>query len=291
MTNEEAAIERARIAEADREKASIERNTTFKEKSEKEAARNSAKKQQRETATTAIQSGNINLQEIARQGGSFGRKIERELRRFETTGRVSNWLAGETIKAQSAQNAAQQSAFRQAVTDVISTSQIPLELRTGISIFPSLKEKIKINEEGGGSRPLPWDIYVIGTEGEETINTYKLKVQAGIVGGLLPTNWDEEFTADNNNVYFGKVVVSTDGTALISAEIVIDQEPPALLQPEAFAIQETAEFLFGLFSSGNRYNVVNGNSIPATPSQWLVVEKPEPAPVGESPFEIYYNLQ
>jgi hypothetical protein len=84
------------------------------------------RKQQRAEASKALESKNVNLQEVARQGGSLGRKIEREVRRFEATGRVSNWLAGETSKAEAAQAAAQQSGFNPPRSQPLSNTNVPL---------------------------------------------------------------------------------------------------------------------------------------------------------------------
>lgn len=49
----------------------------------------------------ATEAGVLQMASLAEEGGSMGRRIARELRQFEATGRVSNWLAGETIKAES----------------------------------------------------------------------------------------------------------------------------------------------------------------------------------------------
>jgi hypothetical protein len=192
MTNEEAAIERARIIENDREKEAKERNTNSKDRSSEVDAKNAERKQQREEATTALQSGNVNLQEIARQGGSLGRRVEREVRRFEATGKVSNWLTGETLKAEAAQNAAQQSAFRQDVIDVVSTMQAPLPLGPITPFFlPDLHRKPEILDEGGGGGGSGETIcnglsLYIKVDGED----FEVWIRAGIVEGEVPTGLD-----------------------------------------------------------------------------------------------------
>jgi len=103
---------------------------TSEERAAAENARNAERKQERGAAEAVLTAGSANakLSEIAKQGGTVGRRLEREIRRFERTGRVSGWLAGETLKAEAAQNAAQQSAFREQVLDVISNPMAPIQV-------------------------------------------------------------------------------------------------------------------------------------------------------------------
>jgi hypothetical protein len=151
------------------------------------------------------------LQEIARQGGSLGIKIEREIRRFEQTGQVSNWLAGETIKAEAAQNAAQQSAFRQAVVDVVSTSQSPLELSVGIP-FGSLHKKPEIPESVTGGC-IGLNIYS-KTIGKPPDTVQQVWVGVGTIAGQTP---------DGFNPTDGKLI-AVGGTGNVWAEVEINKD-------------------------------------------------------------------
>lgn len=96
-------------------------------------------------------STNVQLSEIARKGGSLGKRLESEIRQFQQTGKVSSWLAGENIKADAAQNAAQQSGFRQQVVRPLSTIGEPIPASASIpdSVF--------------GNTQLPTFGYVIDT--------------------------------------------------------------------------------------------------------------------------------
>jgi hypothetical protein len=209
MTNEEAAIERSRIVEADRERVAKERSATTEERVQQQALKNSERRAERETAVQSITSGSVNLQEIARQGGALGRRIEREIRRFEQTGQVSSWLAGETIKAEAAQNAAQQSAFRQAVVDVVSTSQNPLELNVGIP-FASLHKEPKIPEAPtGGCTGLNIYSKTVGTPPDTVQQVW---VGVGTIAGQTP---------DGFNPTDGKLI-AVGGTGNVWAEVEID---------------------------------------------------------------------
>jgi len=152
-TNREAAKERDEVRRASSEQAAKERSMSSQERADQQRARNAERKQTREAAEGILNSGSISpkLRELVGQGGSAGRKLARELAKFERTGRVSSWLAGETIKAQAAQNAAQQAQFRADVLDVVSYGPpVPLG---GSGFLPSLAEKPLL--QGSFSLPPP----------------------------------------------------------------------------------------------------------------------------------------
>jgi hypothetical protein len=188
---DDAAQERDRVRQQEAERDAKERAMSSKDREKEVAARNAERKQEREAATQALQAGNVNLQEIARQGGSLGRRIEREVRRFEQTGRVSGWLAGETIKAEAAQNAAQQSAFRQAVVDVIQSSPSgSFDLVPAKPNIELVTRKPDVTEEGTGGEggsiaPHPWQILL---RIENNTNQYKVDSASRLYKGL--GDWD-----------------------------------------------------------------------------------------------------
>lgn len=186
MTNREAEAERDRIRQADAERAQKERNMSPQERAQEISKRNSERKQRRESAESALLSGSANnqLAEIAKQGGSVGRRLQREIRQFQQTGRVSSWLAGETLKAESAQNAAQQAAFRQQVADVISSPMAPMNLGPNIPYLPQLNKKPEFKQETTAeSNCIGLALYV--KEGDVWIG-------AGTVAGQLPSGFDPE---------------------------------------------------------------------------------------------------
>lgn len=130
---------------------------------------------------------------------------------------------------------------------------------------------------------LPWDIY---TEGQGD-GSYTLKVSPGTVGGFLPTNWDDEFTAQEDQLVYGKVVVATDGFNITGATIVIDDQPPAAQSPQVYETPDEAEVLFGMFKDGTIRVATQGN-ISFGPRVYMTKEKS--AAPGESPYDIYYWL-
>jgi len=220
MTYEEAAIERSRIVEADRERVAKERSAIIEERVQQQSLKNSERRTERETAIQSITSGSVNLQEIARQGGALGRRIEREIRRFEQTGQVSGWLAGETIKAEAAQNAAQQSAFRQAVVDVVSTSQNPLELNVGIP-FASLHKEPKIPELASRVACNSLGLYFK----TDSNNNKTLWITGGIVNGTAIT--EQELASDGSGYVFARTTINESTGALVSSSIITGTAPIA----------------------------------------------------------------
>lgn len=152
--------------------------------------------------------------------------------------------------------------------------------QTGDATYIGLAASIK-----GSTRTtrLPWDIYV---ESQED-GSYTLKVSPGTVGGFLPTNWDDEFTAQEDQLVYGKVVVSTDGFNITGATIVIDDELPSAQEPQVYETPDEAEVLFGMFKDGTIRVATQGN-ISFGPKVYMTKEKS--AAPGESPYDIYYWL-
>lgn len=152
MKNEEAEKQKDTVRQFDSEKARKERSISLKERAEAINLRNAERMQDREEAFDILKSGNINssLRDIAEQGGTLGRKIEREIKKFEQTGKVSSWLAGEAIKEESKQNAAQQAAFSRSVVESIQTiPSAPLDLGNTVPPFLLPKRKLEAPLEEG----------------------------------------------------------------------------------------------------------------------------------------------
>lgn len=211
MTSEEAARERDRVRQEANERTEKERAQSSKDRAQEASRQNAERRQQRESAANALTSGNadIKLAEIAKLGGPVGKKLEREIRQFQQTGRVSSWLAGETLKAEAAQNAAQQSAFRQQVVDVISSPSSSILLGPIAPPDKPLYRKPEIRAEGGGAAPcIGLNLYVRIVEEDQEV-----WVGVGTVAGDLPSGFDEATGK--------KIAIS--GSGLVWAEININE--------------------------------------------------------------------
>ena len=189
---------------------------TSEERSVLNATRNLERKEQRAEASKALESKNVNLQEIARQGGSLGRRIDREVRRFEATGRVSNWLAGQTAKAEAARDSAQQSGFdppRSQPFSNINTPLTPIPLSPS-NYFPPAPLDLKPDitppptEGGGGGTCIGLNLYT------KVVNQFtQVWIGAGAVGGVLPTGF----------TYSEGKQVAISGSGEVYVELTIDQ--------------------------------------------------------------------
>ena len=271
-------------------------NFSSKERAAAENARNAERKQEREAAVDALKTGSANakLSEIAKQGGTVGRRLEREIRRFEQTGRVSGWLAGETLKAESAQNAAQQSAFRQAVTDVISTQYSPLELASP-SEFSVLGEKPQLSPQvsgGGGSTRHPFKITSIAQTDDDgnLTGSYIVKINIGTINNVLPSNWDIEQTIDGSTLYYVILSVNAAAQRITSATFSISGSPPSGDPvPVKWSLPSTFQVLIGMVKESQVFQSVF-NNLSFTGSKRLTTDRANPQ-IGQLPYDNWYTWQ
>jgi hypothetical protein len=144
----------------------------------------------------------------------------------------------------------------------------------------------KLPSSGGSvAAPQPWDIYTTQFEND----VYTLKVRPGTLGGILPSNWDAEFTANKDELVYGKVVVTTDGRDISSVSIVIDAQAPLQQTPLAYQTPASVEYLFGLWLNRN-YRVASQGNIPFQPRVYMTLEKASTPAPGQSPYDLYYHL-
>lgn len=296
MTNQEAQQERDRVRNESIEKDKSERAMDSKQRADDINQRNSEKKQQREQTENILRSSSTSINEVIQIGGAIGKRLEREIRRAEQTGRVSNWLAGETIKAEAAKNAAQQSAFNRAVIDVVSTLQPSIQIGQQSSYRPSISEKPTVKDTtsvGTASAPKPWDLIAKidpDADPEDPSPPYIVTVTAGTLNGILPSNYDYEFSCSNNGFYYAIAKIQTDGYFINGLTIDITTTPPVQQTAELFGLSSNIDYLFGLFSGGLIYNIAQGNIVLNTDLVMVQTVSPIPA-VGESLYNLYYRLQ
>jgi hypothetical protein len=208
MTNEEFSQNRDAIRQEAWDKAAQEKALFSAEKSSINNARNLERRQERESSRNILTSGAINLQEIAKQGGSLGRKLEREIRRFEQTGQVSNWLAGETIKAEAAQNAAQQSAFKQDAVDVVrSMPSDSFDLSPAKPSFDLTTTKPEVSDIAGRGSFHPWKISLFT---ENQITKYIVALDSFLYKGSFYQNVEVDGLDEEKDVQEGYVVLRGD---------------------------------------------------------------------------------
>ena len=149
-------------------------------------------------------------------------------------------------------------------------------------------------QRGGGSTPStrqPWDL-IARLDPESTAENppYLVTVQPGTLNGILPSNWDTEFTAQPTGLYYAKAVITTDGQAVTGVTIEFDTTAPSTQAPQEFAIETEIKFLFGLFAEGAVYRVIGPGDIRLRSVPWLVTSPLSARGFGELPYDVYYQL-
>jgi hypothetical protein len=137
----------------------------------------------------------------------------------------------------------------------------------------------------------PWDLIARPNPDSTAVPPdYLVRVQPGTLNGILPSNWDEEFTCAGTGLHYAKAVIATDGVNITSLTIEIDTEEPPLQSALLFSVDNPVTLLFGLFAEGQVYRVIGPGDIIATPELWLTKAKDSPPAVGELPWVNYYRL-
>ena len=216
---------------------------------------------------------------------SLSRQIQREVKRALATGRTER--LNEALKAQQNQknytdnNSPSSSIYQSpAQNEPPKISRITPPPRPPL---PPTETKVKDTFDGsGGSNGIqPWDLLLISNN--------KIKVQAGTLNSILPSNWNQEF-AVGTGLHYAKAVITTDGEAITKVEIQINTQAPVAQKPQEFSIDSKIEYLFGLFASGQVYRVIGDGHISLPTRTWLVTSASPPAAAGQSPYDIYYLL-
>jgi hypothetical protein len=141
---------------------------------------------------------------------------------------------------------------------------------------------------GGGAGPGPWDVSVSTVQDEPT--QFLAKVRPGTLNGILPSNWDEEFTMSGTSIYYAKAIITTDGESVSGVTIEISTDAPAVQVPQSFGIETTVEYLFGLIGSGGSYRTIGAGHIELLPTVWLTKSADAPVAPGELPWVQLYFL-
>ena len=157
---------------------------------------------------------------------------------------------------------------------------------TQINLSASLKGA------AGATSQSPWDIVVESVQqGQEADITYTVKVVPGTLARILPSNWNDEFTCDEDTLYYGIARVSTDGQFISGVEIDVTDTAPEDQTIEKFGLNSSVDILFGLFKDGTQYNFSGGADIDVSARVAIAVSADPPSEPGQSPYDIYYKLQ
>jgi len=143
-----------------------------------------------------------------------------------------------------------------------------------------------IKQGGAIAQRNPWDIYVESSEED----TYTLKVQPGTLGGVLASNWEAEFEASGNGLFYGIAKVTTDGTYITGVTISISDEEPQFQEATEWGLPDTVDILFGLFKDGQSYNVTGGKNVDVYGKNVMITTN-EATELGDSVYTLWFKLQ
>jgi hypothetical protein len=163
--------------------------------------------------------------------------------------------------------------------------------QSGDATYIGLASPLAAGAGGAASRRLPWDIYVSGSEGEGDEIQYTLKVEPGTLARILPTNYNDEFTAEKDTLYYGIARVETDGTYINGLTIDITDEEPADNEAQAFGLPANVDILFGLWINGVASNLAGGKDIDVYAKNVITLDRDPPPEPGEPMFDLYFRLQ
>lgn len=210
------------------------------QRAEQVAQANAEKNRNKEEAKEILstEAGVLQMASLAEEGGSMGRRIARELRRFEATGRVSNWLAGETIKAES-----KREVPSSVVDDFVRRGVVPAAFQVQPALpFGGLPQYVPTipTEGGGGETCIGFGLYE---------NNGGVWVNSGTVNGEVPNGFGDD----------GKSIAS-GGSGDAWVEVVINEETGEIVSTAVTGGGETPEddettFYYTL----GRYEFVDGS--------------------------------
>ena len=89
----------------------------------------------------------------------------------------------------------------------------------------------------------PWDM--VTWQDPPKSGTYKCKVAPGLIGGILPSNYDDEFTV-NSGVTYGIVECTTNGEAVTSATISFNSTFPTPVSATVDKAPTSFKVCFGM---------------------------------------------
>jgi hypothetical protein len=125
----------------------------------------------------------------------------------------------------------------------------------------------------------PWDVYII--------QPGKLRVAPGLIGGILPSNWNTEFTFDQNELSYMVADCQSDGKVVTAATISNTTEA---VTPQTYGLNtapSSFRILFAVIKDETAVRTVRGGHITINPIIALSHQKTNPTP-GLNVVDRYY---
>jgi len=148
----------------------------------------------------------------------------------------------------------------------------------------------------------PWDLLVEpDPESESEDPPLLVKLIPGAINGIVPSNWSDEFTINDDDVKYGVAKIGTDGINITSLEWELVASLPQPQTAQLWAIPNTVHYVFGVvhksatinlaMRSGGYWDYYYGsgftNALHAR--AWIAKPRNNP-PAGELSYDMYYYL-
>lgn len=125
----------------------------------------------------------------------------------------------------------------------------------------------------------PWDVNIIGTN--------KLKVAPGLVGGILPSNWDSEISFNANGLSYMVVDCQSNGKVVTTASISNSTSVPQQQTPGLNTAPSSFKILFAVIKDGAAIRTIREGHIALNPVISVSLPKTSLTP-GLNVLDRYY---
>lgn len=139
---------------------------------------------------------------------------------------------------------------------------------------------------GGAVESCPFTPSLSAVEGDPT--SLKITFSPGTLRFMPPTNMLDEFTISKTGTYYAKVVGSSDGQSITSAELEVDTDAPEAQVPTPFALPASVDVLLYIFRDGVPFRCIGCGSVGLNSREQFRTDKDPPAEPGELSFTPYY---
>lgn len=125
----------------------------------------------------------------------------------------------------------------------------------------------------------PWDVNIIGTG--------KAKVAPGLVGGILPSNWDSEISFNQSGLSYMVVECQSNGKVVTTASISNSSSAPQQQTPGLNLAPSSFKILFAVIKDGAAIRTIREGHIALNPVISVSLPKTSLTP-GLNVLDRYY---
>jgi hypothetical protein len=168
-------------------------------------------------------SGLSAMADMASEGGPVGRRVEREIRRYETSGRISGWLSNQALKSEIKREIPTQNTT---ALGTASSSQLSFQTPKTRAQYGSIKYKPEVAVAGGGGGDCVGLQLVRKTIG----GSVQVWVTAGSIAGKLPNLMDPidgiSIAFSGEGIVYGRIEIDEISGEVKEADMITRTSQP-----------------------------------------------------------------